>query len=278
MILVQIRRLRHGPLKFMNSVWVILGSMYRRFVAGSNMLCEQRIGRYGPFHLDAKFTFSDFANWGGAHNDGFGDCVEACRGKHCVIDVGAHIGLVSLPVASVLAPGGVLVSFEPARANRDLLARHLRINGFESVRVEGSLVGGEDLAEVDFFEMEDASGMNSVVPGAMGTEYHAVRKVQVSLDAYCERHNLSPEVVKIDVEGAELGVLRGARAMLSRCRPLVFLSVHPRQIALLGESTEALSALIDSLNYDCRQADGTPVQSFALREYLLVPREKPSCP
>lgn len=273
-MLVLIRRLRHGPLKFLNPMWLVLGLIYRRFVAGSIGFTKQKIGHYGPFRMDAQFAFSNFASWGGAHNDGFAACVEVCRGKHCVIDVGAHIGLVSLPVASVMPPGGVLVSFEPARANRDLLSRHLRINGFEHVRVEEALVGDEELAAVDFFEMDDASGMNSIAPGAMGDEYLPVRKAQVTLDGYCERNGLSPEVIKIDVEGAELGVLRGARAMLSRCRPLIFLSVHPRQIALLGESIEALSALIESLDYDCRHSDGSPVKSFALREYLLVPREK----
>lgn len=277
-MLVLIRRLRHGPLKFLNPVWVALGSIYRRFIAGSDRLTEQKIGSYGPFRMDAKFAFSNFENWGGAHNDGFGDCVEICRGKRCIIDVGAHIGLVSLPVASVMSSDGVLVSFEPARANRDLLSRHLHLNGFGNVRVEDALVGGEELAAVDFFEMDDASGMNSIVPGAMGDEYRSVSKAQVTLDGYCERAGLTPEVIKIDVEGAELGVLRGARATLASCRPLVFLSVHPRQIALLGESTEALSALIESFNYDCRHVDGSPVQTFALREYVLAPREKPSCP
>lgn len=273
-----VRRLRHGPLKFLNPLWVILGFMYRHVVAGASLLSAHRIGGYGPFRLDAKFAFSDFEHWGGAHNDGFAACVEACRGKHCVIDVGAHIGLVSLPVASVMARNGELVSFEPARTNRELLVRHLRANGFERTRVEDALVGGEELAAVDFFEMDDASGMNSIVPGAMGDEYRSVRKAQVTLDGYCERAGLTPEVIKIDVEGAELGVLRGARATLASCRPLVFLSVHPRQIALLGESTEALSALIESFNYDCRHVDGSPVQTFALREYVLAPREKPSCP
>jgi FkbM family methyltransferase len=241
-------------------------------VSGGSHTIQQNIGPYGPFRLDARFAFSNFSNWGGEHNDGFRECVESCQGKTCVIDVGAHIGLVSLPVLSVMAPSGLLVAFEPAAANRTLLERHLELNGFQGrVRVESTLVGGDELDAVSFFEMDGHTGMNTVVPGAMGENYQPVSRQQVTLDAYCTRYSLSPEVIKIDVEGAELGVLRGARSVLARCRPTIFLSVHPGQIRLLGESLLGLMDLIHSMKYTCRHVDGTPVDSFALREYVLVP-------
>ncbi len=274
MFLDLIRRLRHGPLKLLSPLWVVMGGLFRKAVAGSGLTVRQRIGPYGPFRLDVKFAFSDFAHWGGAHNDGFRDCVEACRGKSCVLDVGGHIGLVSLPAASVMAEGGRLIAFEPSTANRALLVRHAALNGYsERVTAEGALVGAEDLDAVSFFESESASGMNSVVPGAMGADYRSVSKAQVALDSYCARHDLAPQVVKIDVEGAEVGVLSGACAMLAKHRPLIFLSVHPRQIALSGSSLATLAALIDVLGYDCRHADGSPVMAFELREYVLSPRE-----
>lgn len=272
-VLELIRRLRHGPLRFLNPLWVSLGNLYRGAVSRTELLTHQRIGTYGPFAIDAKFAFSDFASWGGGHNDGFSACVEACRGKSCVLDVGAHIGLVTLPVASVMAADGRLVSFEPAESNRRLLLRHLAANAFASVVVEGALVGDSEAAAVEFYEMDDASGMNTVVAGAMDGAYRAVTKSQVTLDGYCERNGLSPQVIKIDVEGAELGVLRGARRIIASCRPSIFLSVHPRQIAILGETTEQLADLIESLGYDCRHIDGSSVDSFALREYVLTPKE-----
>ena len=48
----------------------------------------------------------------------------------------------------------------------------------------------------------------------------------VRLDDYCAEHGLAPAAVKIDVEGAELAVLAGARETLARHRPVVFLSTH----------------------------------------------------
>jgi FkbM family methyltransferase len=269
-----LRYLRHGPLKVFSPIWLWLGAIYRRGVGRGKRTVRQNIGPYGPFRLDARFAFSNFANWGGAHNDGFRPCVEACRGKTCVIDVGAHIGLVSLPVLSVMAPNGLLVAFEPAVANRYLLLKHFEVNGFQGrTRVESALVGSDQCDSVPFFEMSSDTGMNTVVPGAMGPDYQPVSRQQVSLDAYCASHSLSPEVIKIDVEGAELGVLRGACSLLERCRPTIFLSVHPKQIVQIGESLEGLTDLIHSMKYVCRHVDGSPMNHFELREYLLTPKD-----
>jgi len=270
-----LRNLRHGPLNFLSPLWVALGSVFRWAIAGLNLTTSQHIGAYGPFRLDGRFAFSNFKRWGEGHNDSFAACVEACRGRRVVLDIGAHIGLVSLPVASILVDDGLLVAFEPATANAALLDRHIYLNNLsQKVRIENTLVGEEDRDDVPFFELCDATGMNTVVPYAMGGDYRPVSRSQITLDTYCSDHDLTPEVIKIDVEGAELGVLRGGRETLSRCRPTIFLSVHPRQIALLGEAVDALFDLIESLDYVCRHADGTAVTEFRLREYVLTPRQE----
>lgn len=238
-----------------------------------------RIGPYGPFHLNGLFAFSDFEQWGRGHNNGFVACVEACRGKRCVLDVGAHIGLVSLSAASVLAPGGRVYCFEPAEANRRLLESHVAINRSSGViEIIPHLVGDEDRDGVNFFESDEPTGMNSVVVTKNPQAYQLRFKRQITIDTFCATHKLAPEILKIDVEGAELAVLRGGRRTLARHRPSIFLSVHPRALSLLGESGGDLKALIRELDYECRHIDGSPVDEFALREYLLLPGGEKRCP
>jgi FkbM family methyltransferase len=278
-LLSSIRYLRHGPLRGLGPVWLWLGNAYRALVRGSGMSVKQHVGGYGPFRFDAKFTFSDFSSWGHGHNDGFRRCIETCRGCRCVLDIGAHVGLVSLPAASVMAANGVVHAFEPAEANRSYLTRHIALNGFEArVIIHPELVGETDRDDVAFYELEESTGMNSVVPGAMGDDYRRTQHRQITVDTFCRQHNLAPDVIKIDVEGAEIGVLLGAKETIARVRPTIFLSVHPRQIALLGQSVEQLASLIASFDYSVENADGTPVDSFALREYVLTSRELPQCP
>jgi FkbM family methyltransferase len=259
--------------------WTRLGRGYRAIFRRVPMVSvRQKIGIYGPFRLVSEFAFSDFANWGNAQNRAFQYCVEACRGKRCVLDVGAHVGLVTLPIATVLADGGRLYSFEPAQANAGILRRHLKLNHIGNVEVVEALVGGADLNHVPFYESAGPHGQNSIAlrcDDVLVSEwggYSKTERPQVSLDSFCARNGLKPEVIKIDVEGAEIGVLRGARATLSNYQPLMILSVHPREIALVGEKLDALAPLLSEMGYDIRDLEGRIVADLKLEEYIVEPR------
>ena len=250
-----------------------MGSVYRRVLAvlGHRFMISQKIGRYGPFRIDANFAFSNFSEWGKDHNEGFNACVESCRGRHCVIDVGAHIGLVTLPVASVLAAGGIVIAFEPSRANRAYLERHVAANGYSNrVRIEPFLVGAEKKDNVPFFELGEAAGKNTVVGGMLGDDAQRRLLGQTTIDGFCIGNQIVPDVIKVDVEGAEIEVLKGARQTLIDHGPIVYLSVHPRHIAALGGTIDELLSAIKGAGYECRHIDGSPVAEFSLREYRLA--------
>jgi FkbM family methyltransferase len=273
MILSVLRKLRHGPLRFLGPFWTFCGGAFRGLLGRSGLFVRQSVGDYGPFYLDIRFAFSNFSAWGAdRHNDGFDACIKEATGMNCVLDIGAHIGLVSLPMASVVAPGGTVISFEPSKANRELLKRHAKRNGFSDVIViEDKLVGAQNESGVDFYELNGASGMNSAAPGAVGNGYNLIPKDQVTLDDYCAENNLKPQLIKIDVEGAEIDVLKGAVNIIRQEHPTIFLSFHPRHVSQMGYSADDLVNLLKDYNYSCRHVDGTPVEEFKLREYVLAP-------
>lgn len=271
-----LRRLRHGPLRFLSPVWTPLGNLYRRALArsGSRMTARQKIGAYGPFRMSGEFAFSDFEHWGGDHNSGFELCVEACRGKTCVLDIGAHIGLVTLPVSTVLAPEGRVFAFEPSRANRDTLKKHLDLNGITNVEVVESLVGEREIEDVVFYEHAGVSGMNTRAPVKSGETYTQTHHTQMTLDSFCQAHNLRPDVIKIDVEGAEFAVLEGARKVLAEARPLLVVSIHPQHLKALGRDADELHGLAAASGYTVSDTDGRSVDSFQLDEYVLTANDK----
>lgn len=286
-MLATLRRLRHGPFKGLDPLWLVLGRLYRkaaRRVPG--LTVRQNIGPYGPFRLLPEFTFSDLEHWGGAHNRGFGVCVEACRGRTCVLDVGAHVGLVTLPAAAVMAPGGRLYAFEPADANAGILRRHLALNGAGNVELVQALVGAADADAVDFYESLGPHGQNAVVLKGDKTligehgGYRRARHPQVSLDGFCAARTAAPEIIKIDVEGAEIDVLRGARDVIMRHKPLIFLSIHPREIGLMGQRVEELVTVIAELGYALSDIAGQRVDAPRAGEYLMAPvgQARPSIP
>jgi FkbM family methyltransferase len=136
-----------------------------------------------------------------------------------VWDIGANVGLYTLPGARAIGEGGRLYAFEPLARNCEYLRQHVRLNHLSNVVIveAAAYVGVECLrmAEGDSASEfhEDANG-DVVVPA-------------VSLDAWrVLTSSRPPDVVKIDVEGAEAAVLRGGAQTLSAYRPIIFLALH----------------------------------------------------
>jgi FkbM family methyltransferase len=135
-----------------------------------------------------------------------------------VLDVGAHVGYYTLLAAALAGEGGRVHAFEPNPQNADFLRRHVRINGLRHVRVEQAAVS--DRAGTARFDFGTGSGTGHLAEGG------AIEVRTIRLDDYCAEHGLTPAAVKIDVEGAEISVLHGARQTLERHRPVIFLSTH----------------------------------------------------
>jgi FkbM family methyltransferase len=148
-------------------------------------------------------------------------------------------------------------AFEPDPRNAEFLRHHLRVNGARNVTVQQAAVS--DRAGTARFEFGTGSGTGHL--GEAGSlEVHTIR-----LDDYCAEHGLAPTAIKIDVEGAEMSVLFGARDTLIRHRPVIFLSTH-------GTEVHAASlAFLRGLGYALRPILGGDVQSTT--EVLATPGE-----
>ena len=125
-------------------------------------------------------------------------------------DVGANLGLYTLWGARRVGPQGRVHAFEPIEQSARTLRRNAELNGFSQVDVNVCAVGAEPTT-VSLYLMEQHSGRASryVCVGSS-----AVQVPVVTLDAYFETRP-PPRLVKIDVEGMEHEVLRGAQGLLS---------------------------------------------------------------
>ncbi len=257
-LLQKLNKFRLTPVgKQIRPFFFFCGEIYRRTILRvfPRITFKKFISEYGPFRLNGKFLFSDFEHWAQGHNSGFNELIEASRDARCVLDVGAHIGLATLPLASVIAEGGVVFAFEPSNANQRYLEMHISANQLNNVVVVRSLVGDQALSNVEFFDNRDASGMNSIANIGGDVEKKFIE--MITLDRFVKDHSLRPEVIKIDVEGAELKVLKGADKLLRAYNPVIFLSAHPRQLDDLGDSVEELEEYIIDLGYGIFDVTGS---------------------
>jgi FkbM family methyltransferase len=193
-----------------------------------------------------------------------------------VVEVGAHIGYLSVWFQHLVGDSGKLVVFEPDTANRRYLERNLA--GKANVTVERSAVTDRE-GEADFFA-EALSGQNSSLVesidilaansanAGMAAEVVRERVKLTSLDAWCARTGTKPDFIKIDVEGVEESVLRGARETMRELRPVIMLEVthdHQGVGAILAECDYAL--------FD-EELRPTGLREDSWRNYFCIPAEK----
>lgn len=136
-------------------------------------------------------------------------------------DVGANVGLYSLLAAKVLGPAGQVIAFEPSSRNCGFYKEHMRMNKIERCALHQIAVSENDgVASFD----DDGD------PVAFRMASHGKTTVkQRKLDSLVESKEIPPpRYLKIDVEGAELQVLEGAKNTIKNHKPDVFIETHER--------------------------------------------------
>lgn len=174
----------------------------------------------------------------------------AASGSLSLVDIGANIGLVSLAVLAAV-PGSRVFAFEPGPHQHDLLAQTISVNDLGD-RLELSDVALSDQAGTARFAVHasrHAAGDGLLDTGRSGK----ARLVDVrtdTLDRWWEEKG-RPEVavVKIDTEGSELLILRGARRLLEATRPVLFLELHEDNLRVYPYGAEDVERELDDLGY-----------------------------
>ena len=184
------------------------------------------------------------------------ETVEAITGallasdSRILLDVGANIGLISLAVLEAV-PDSVVYAFEPGLRQRSFLAQTVRRNDLER-RLHISSLALSDTAGPAQFAVHPSR--HAAGDGFLDTgRARKARLVTVeteTLDAWWE-HVGRPKVavVKLDTEGSELLVLRGATAMLEVCRPVLFLEIQDENLHVYPFGPDEVHRAVEGLGY-----------------------------
>ncbi len=167
----------------------------------------------------------------------------AIRSGDTVFDVGAHVGYYTLCAARLAGPTGRVVAFEPLPRNLQHLREHVTINALSTVRVEPVAVAAAR-GSARF-----AAGRQSQM-GCL-SDAGEIEVSVVDLDGWAATAGVpDPAVIKIDVEGAEADVLRGARELIDRSHPTLLVATHG------AEPHGQASALLAEYGYRVEQIGG----------------------
>jgi FkbM family methyltransferase len=179
-----------------------------------------------------------------------------------LLDIGAHKGLFSL-VHLATGPRHRAVLVEPSRPLAQAAAAALRLNGM-SERSDVAIAGAGRTTEVRRI-VTDALGFAQPAGRTGGEEVPFT-----IVDDLCRARAIAPALLKIDVEGAEADVLRGARATLAAHHPAICLELHFDELERRGESAGAVLDDLASLGYRFESTRGEAFPLWRLRRSLMA--------
>lgn len=145
-----------------------------------------------------------------------------------VLDIGAHHGFYTLLLSRVTGSRGMVFSFEPSPRERKALLRHVGLNRCKNVEVQALALGAEK-KEAELYVVEGGeTGCNSLRPPVVLSGTSRVRVPVIRLDDWISELKLDRvHFIKLDVEGGELEVLKGAVSLLERRpRPIILAEVQ----------------------------------------------------
>lgn len=172
------------------------------------------------------------------------ELVSRLAGAEVFADVGAHLGYYTC-LAGAAYPDLKLFVFEMNHNLVELIERNLKANQIDTAEVINNAVA--DRAKTIGYEADSLSaGLSMHQPGEGSGE---VTAKAVSLDDVFASRGVMPDVIKIDVQGAELEVLKGAERILRTHRPVLFLEVHPAILPDFGTSPTEIYRYLTSLGY-----------------------------
>ena len=172
-----------------------------------------------------------------------------------VLDVGAFAGIYAVLAGRWSSPGGRVIAFEPTPSSAALARKHLTFNGASQVELVEAAVS--DRSGTTMLFEYDGSGMPYVnsLAGAVDTDAAAnVREVSlVTIDEICGRLGVVPSVVRMDVQGAEVQALRGARETIRKAPRLsLVVEMHPQCWPSFGLTEQSVRDALRDLGLAAR--------------------------
>jgi FkbM family methyltransferase len=183
------------------------------------------------------------------------------RGMH-VFEVGANIGYFTVLLAHLVGPSGSVTAFEPDAALAQLTRDNIEINGFHQQAAVVEVAASDRIGTATFYTRDRHRGGGSLVGDLEQVPWNpydvkaAIEVRTTTLDAYIAESGVVPDVVKIDAEGAESAILRGAEQLLATRRPLVLqLEFAPDFVQAAGDDPAALLERLANYGFAMHRID-----------------------
>lgn len=214
------------------------GEVFERDETGAEFLVPVNLARF--FKVGASSNFEDVETQ---------LLLKRLKPGDVMFDVGANVGISSIRIARAIPDIGIY-AFEPVAVNLQALRINVIRNQLEkSIHILELAVGETDgFAKIP---SEYGTGNFIILPLTERFAYGSLETIEmISIDSFMDKSDIkSVAVIKCDVEGYELNVLKGAQKCLEQMRPVVLLELFERWTTRFGYHPEVVFQMMKDLNY-----------------------------
>lgn len=144
-----------------------------------------------------------------------------CTPGSVVLDIGANIGYYTILAAKNVGKKGKVYAIEPAKYSYSLLKKNIKLNNLKNVKLY-NIAFGDYNGKLKIY-IEEASNYNSPIPVGKKNEIEVVPCYKI--DTFFKKMKRKPDIIKIDVEGYEYNILKGAEKTLNHVEK-IFVELH----------------------------------------------------
>lgn len=170
---------------------------------------------------------------------------DLCKGSSIVFDVGANFGGLSLTMSRAVGPRGAVCAFEANPSIAEMCQHSLNHWGCFNTQLYNNAVFSDSGSEIDLYLSSNMVG-DSVINKVSD---RSVKVDTIALDDFIRRTGLGPDLIKMDIEGAEYDALQGMRDYIGSARPTFILEQRPEDEKCIAFLKEAGYLAVDLRSY-----------------------------
>ncbi|MCD6013249.1 MAG: methyltransferase FkbM family [Flavipsychrobacter sp.] len=183
-----------------------------------------------------------------------------------LFDIGGNIGVIAAMLAKKMKAGSVIYSFEPVPLSFEYLQDTARVQT-GNARIVPVNNAVSNATEKIYFTNDGVSCLNQI-SAENTTETIAITPIRI--DDFCRANNIVPELIKIDIEGAEYLALDGMRQTLKNNDCIVVVEIHTQQLTSSNIDNGMFASLINDIGYKAYSVNGNEIDSNRIMDHECV--------
>lgn len=233
-------------------------------------ICNEFDKRIAPYEIinfdDYEKEYSDFI-------------LKLLKDGDTVFDIGANAGYYSIFLGKKFKKAKIY-AFEPVPETFLMLKKNIRLNGLNNIKAFNFGFGNEEKT-APFYFYKEGSG-NASARKLNREEKNIVINCRIKrMDDFIEREKIKIDLIKCDVEGAELNVFKGGERTLKRFRPVIMVEMLRKWSKAFGYHPNDTINFLKNLGYSCFTVSGKKLKKFNIMDeqtletnFVFLPEKK----